>query len=97
EEAMKQQKAKAAAIYKVRSVPTFQNTIVVLEESGKLLEKVATVFFNLTSANTNAELEKISREIAPKLSLHNDDIFLNTELFKRVKQVHDNVSKEKLT
>ncbi len=97
EEAMKQQKAKVAAIYKVRSVPTFQNTIVALEESGKLLEKVVTVFFNLTSANTNTELEKISSEIAPKLSQHNDDIFLNDELFKRVKQVHDNVSKEKLT
>ncbi|WP_353132800.1 M3 family metallopeptidase, partial [Pseudopedobacter sp.] len=97
EEAMKQQKAKVAAIYKVRSVPTFQNTIVALEESGKLLEKVVTVFFNLTSANTNTELEKISSEIAPKLSQHNDDIFLNQELFKRVNQVHDNISKEKLT
>lgn len=97
EEAMKQQKAKVAAIYKVRSTPTFQNTIVALENSNTLLEKVATVFFNQTSANTNAQLEKISSEIAPKLAQHNDDIFLNPELFKRVKQVHDNVTKEKLT
>ncbi|WP_245546761.1 M3 family metallopeptidase [Pseudopedobacter saltans] len=97
EEAMKQQKAKVAAIYRVRSTPTFQNTIVALEDSGTLLDNVSTVFFNLTSANTNPELEKISTEIAPKLAQHRDDIFLNQELFTRVKQIHDNVAKEKLS
>lgn len=97
EAGMQQQKEKVAAIYTVRSTPTFQNTIVPLESSDLLLKKVVTVFFNLTSAHTNPQLEKISSEIAPKLAQHHDDILLNPELFSRVKQVHDNISKEKLT
>ncbi|WP_379661206.1 M3 family metallopeptidase [Pseudopedobacter beijingensis] len=97
EAGMQQQKEKVAAIYTVRSTPTFQNTIIPLESSDLLLKKVVTVFFNLTSAHTNPQLEKISSEIAPKLAQHHDDILLNPELFSRVKQVHENIAKEKLT
>lgn len=89
EEGIKQQAQNVSAIYKQRSVPTFENTIAALERSGELLDKVSTVFFNLTSANTSSELEKISQEIVPKLSKSSDDIFMNPLLFQRVKAVYD--------
>ena len=70
--------------------PTFINTIVAMEMSGELLGRVASVFFALTSANTNDEMEKIRAEIAPKLSAHSDKILLNPELFKRVEEIYKN-------
>ncbi|MCX2452989.1 M3 family metallopeptidase [Pedobacter sp. PLR] len=97
QEGMKQQQQAVAAIYKQRSVPTFVNTVVALEESGKLLSKVSTVFFNLSSANTSPELEKIAQQMAPELSKHSDDIYLNSELFKRVKTVYDKRASLKLS
>lgn len=96
QEGMKQQQQAVRAIYRQRSVPTFQNTIVALEESGKLLSKVSTVFFNLSSANTSPELEAISKQMAPELSKHSDDIYLNADLFKRVKAVYDKREELKL-
>ena len=66
---------------------TFENTIVALDETGKLLDKVANVFFNLSSSNTNEEIQKIQLEISPKLSAHEDKILLNEKLFKRVNKV----------
>ena len=79
-------------IYKIvtnKEVPTFANTIVALDKSGRDLAKVSGVFFNLTEANTNEEITKITGEIAPKLANHNDNIMLNAELFKRVKNFND--------
>ena len=69
--------------------PTFENTILAIELSGELLNRVATVFYALTSANTNDELEKIRAEIAPKLSAHNDKILLNPKLFKKVEKIYN--------
>ena len=69
--------------------PTFDNTILAMELSGELLNRVATVFYALTSANTNDEMEKIRGEIAPKLSAHNDKILLNPKLFKRVEEIYN--------
>ena len=66
---------------------TFENTIVALDETGKLLDKVANVFFNLSSSNTNEEIQKIQLEISPQLSAHEDKILLNEKLFKRVNKV----------
>ena len=68
--------------------PTFKNTIVAMEMSGQLLDRVATVFYALTSANTNEQMEKIRAEIAPKLSSHSDKILLNAKLFKRVESIY---------
>jgi len=68
--------------------PTFENTILAMELSGELLNRVATVFYALTSANTNDEMEKIRVEIAPKLSAHNDKILLNPKLFKKVEEIY---------
>lgn len=70
--------------------PTFKNTIVAMEMSGQLLDRVATVFYALISANTNEQMEKIRAEIAPKLSSHSDKILLNAKLFKRVESIYKN-------
>ena len=70
--------------------PTFENTVVALEESGRLLDRVQAAFFNLTAANTHEVLEKINTEIAPKLSAHSDQILLNGQLFDRIKNVYEN-------
>ena len=69
--------------------PTFENTILAIELSGELLNRVATVFYALTSANTNDEMEKIRVEIAPKLSAHSDKILLNPKLFKKVEEIYN--------
>ena len=69
--------------------PTFNNTIMAMETSGALLDRVSTVFFSLTSANTNVEMENIRSEMAPKLSAHSDQILLNGKLFHRVKTIYE--------
>lgn len=69
--------------------PDFENTIEALERSGTLLSRVNTVFNNLNSANTNDTLQAIAKELAPELSNHNDNIYLNEKLFARVKAVWD--------
>ncbi|MCL1068767.1 M3 family metallopeptidase [Shewanella olleyana] len=68
--------------------PTFENTIEAMEFSGALLTKVASVFYNLTGAHTNPEIQKISKEVSPMLSAASDDILLNDALFQRVKAVY---------
>lgn len=70
----------------------FENTIVALDNSGELLSKVASVFYNLTSSNTNEELQKLAQSLAPKMSEHSDNINLNEKLFSRIKKVYDDYS-----
>ena len=67
--------------------PTFSNTIEELERTGKLLSKVQRVFSNLSSSNTNPQLQELQRELSPMLSAHYDKIALNEDLFKRVDAV----------
>ncbi len=69
---------------------TFENTMVALDNSGKLLEKVSSVFFGLNGANTNTEMQDIAKKLSPLLSKHSDDINLNPILFNRIKAVYDN-------
>jgi len=69
--------------------PTFQNTLVALEKSGQLLDRVMSVFNAVTGANTNPELQKVRTIEAPKLSATQDAIYLNTKLFARIKAVYD--------
>ena len=68
---------------------TFENTIVALERTGKTLDKVADVFFNLLSSNTNDQMDSLVQEMSPKLSAHRDSILLNKDLFHRVKSVYE--------
>ncbi|MCF0206237.1 MAG: peptidase M3, partial [Bacteroidales bacterium] len=89
EEAMKMQKAEIDAIVNNSEAPTFANTIEALEESGSMLSRVESIFFNLAECVNSEEMENISEEILPKLSQHGDDISLNAKLFERVKAVYD--------
>ncbi|NND81872.1 MAG: dipeptidyl carboxypeptidase II, partial [Gammaproteobacteria bacterium] len=68
---------------------TFANTMVPLEKSGQLLNRVSIVFYALASADTNDTIESLRAELAPKMSAHFDNIFLNEKLFGRVKALHD--------
>lgn len=69
--------------------PTFENTIEALEFSGQQLDRISSVFFNLNSAETNEEIQKIAQEVSPLLSEFGNDITLNADLFARVKSVYD--------
>ncbi|GAB2187179.1 M3 family metallopeptidase [Roseibium sp. LAB1] len=71
------------------AAPTFENTIVALETSGKTLTKVARTFFNLTGAHTNDALQKIEREVAPKLAKHSSEMLLNPQLYSRIAALWD--------
>lgn len=87
--AMAQQKAQIAAIVANPDAPSFANTIEAFEFSGGLLTRVSDVFFNLRGSSSNDEIRKISKEVIPMLSAHQDDVFLNQAFFKRVKAVYD--------
>ena len=69
--------------------PTFENTIVALDNSGEVLDRVSGVFFALTEADTNDRLMELESKFAPMLSEHSDNIFLNQDLYKRVAAVHE--------
>jgi len=88
--AMAIQKGEIQRIIDNPEPPTFENTIVALEKSGRMLGRVSAVFFHLTGADTTDRLDEINTEISPKLSAHSDSIVLNPELFARVKAVYDN-------
>ena len=68
--------------------PSFSNTIEALDYCGELLDRVSSIFFNLNSAETNAEIQKIAQEISPLLSEYSNDIALNIDLFKRIEYIH---------
>lgn len=77
------------AITNTTVAPTFENTIEALDASGDLLSRISSIFFNLNSAETNDEIQRIAREVSPKLSQFGNDINLNESLFKRVKEVYE--------
>ncbi|WP_291584636.1 M3 family metallopeptidase [Bacteroides sp.] len=87
-EGIRQQAAEIDAIVNNPEAPTFANTILAYEKSGKLLDRVTTVFGNLRSAETNDDLQTLAQEMMPLLSEHSNNISLNEELFKRVKAVY---------
>jgi peptidyl-dipeptidase Dcp len=89
EEGIKQHDVQIATIVNNPEKPNFENTILAKEESGELLRKVSNVFFNLTEANTNKELQEIAKEVGPMISQHGDNINLNKKLFERVKVVYN--------
>lgn len=95
-EGIKEQQAEIDAIASSRETPTFANTIEALEKSGQLLARVNYIFMNQQAANTTDSINAIAEEIAPELSAHNDAMYLNDNLFNRVKAVYDNREKENL-
>jgi peptidyl-dipeptidase Dcp len=89
ERGMAEQKKEIAAITANPGPPTFANTVEALERTGVLLNKVAGVFNNMTSSNTNDALQEIDKQMAPRLAQHGDDIAMDAALFARVKSVYD--------
>ena len=89
EEGMKQHLAEIEKIANDPAAPTFDNTIVAMEKSGRMLDRTTSTFFNIISANTNPTLDKVQAAMAPELAAHQDAIFLNPKLFQRVKAVYD--------
>jgi peptidyl-dipeptidase Dcp len=77
------------AIASNNEVPTFRNTIEALDYAGEELDRISSIFFNLNSAETNDDIQKIAQEVSPLLSEFSNDITLNEALFKRVKAVYD--------
>ena len=89
QEAIAKAKAEIDAITANEEAPTFENTLEALEFAGETLSRVSSIFFNLNSAETNEEIQKIAQEVSPWLSEFSNDLTLNEELFKRVKAVYD--------
>ncbi|HEV2606661.1 MAG TPA: M3 family metallopeptidase [Xanthomonadaceae bacterium] len=89
EEGMRQQRKEMDAIANNKAPPTFDNTIVAMERSGRLLFRVQKVFFNLGQSNNNDTIDKIKADVTPKLSKHQDSIFLDSKLFARVQAIYD--------
>jgi len=86
-QAIQDARAEIDAITSNSKAPTFENTIEALEFSGQQLNRVSSVFFNLNSAETNEEIQKIAQEVSPLLSEFGNDITLNEQLFERIKAV----------
>ena len=82
-------KAEIDAIVTNNDKPTFQNTIEALDFSGYTLDRLSSIFFNLNSAETNDEIQKIAQEVSPLLSEFGNDITLNADLFAKVKAIYD--------
>jgi peptidyl-dipeptidase Dcp len=89
EELIKKTKEEIDAITSNSEAPTFENTIEALEYAGEQLDRVSSLFFNINSAETSAEIQKIAQEVSPLLSEFGNDITLNNALFLRIKSVYD--------
>ena len=87
DEAIRQRKAEIAAIDARKEAPSFADTIEALDRGGQLLEKVSSVFYSLSSADTNEQLQAIARQVSTKLAEMRDEEGLNDALFARVKAV----------
>ncbi len=97
EHALDVAKKEVDAIVKNPQKPTFENTIIALENAGDMLGRVLGVFYNINEANTSQELQKIAEDISPMLTRYSNDINMNPELFARVKEVYDNRDEIALT
>ncbi|WP_297984797.1 M3 family metallopeptidase [uncultured Chryseobacterium sp.] len=84
---MKVQLAEIKKIAENKDAPTFDNTVLALENSGEVLKRAQIVFFNLTGSNTNPTLQQVDEEFAPKFAAQEDQIFLNDKLYQRFKAV----------
>lgn len=89
EENIKAAKAEIDAIIKNQDTPTFENTIEALDFSGSTLDRLSSIFFNLNSAETSEEMQKLAQEVSPLLTEFSNDITLNEHLFKKIKAVYE--------
>ena len=95
-EGMRQEAAEMGAIANNKAAPTFDNTIVAMERSGRLLDRVQAAFGTLAGSYTNDTLQALQKELSPQLAAHNDAIRLNPKLYARIKALYDKRSKLKL-
>jgi len=93
EAGMREQLKEVEAVANNSEKPTFDNTIVGLERTGRLLDRAERTFSNLNACNTNPAMQKIEKEMAPKLSAHRDAIHLNGKLFTRIEELYNNREK----
>src|ERR1044072_8081593 len=93
EQGIVEEEKEAEAIANQKEKPTFENTIIAMEKMGQLLERAERIFSNFTGANTNPTLQKIEKEMAPKLSAHTDAIRLNGPLFARIEALYNDREK----
>ncbi len=91
-EGIGQHEKEIKAIAENEASPTFDNTILAFDTSGKLLTRITNVFFNLLEANTNDQMQKIAEKISPVLSTHQDNIYMNRKLFERIKSFMSKVN-----
>jgi peptidyl-dipeptidase Dcp len=89
EEAIAENRAEVEAIAQNPEAPTFDNTLGALDSAGELMNKVSGVFYTLTGAETNEEIQAIAKKVAPMRSNLRDDILMNPQLFERVKAVYE--------
>ncbi|MFE6994476.1 M3 family metallopeptidase [Microbacterium sp. NPDC057659] len=87
--AFREHLAEVQRITMVRSMPTFENTIEALERSGELLHRVAQAFYTVSSADATTEIQEIEERLAPLMSAHEDAIALDSALYWRISQLHD--------
>lgn len=97
QEAISEAKKEIDAIVDNQNEPDFDNTIAAMSYSGERLDRISSIFFNLNSAETNDELQKIAQEVSPMLSEFSNDVRLNKALFERVKSVYDKKDSLNLT
>jgi oligopeptidase A len=97
EEAIEIARKEIEEIINSTETPTFENTIEALDFSGETLDRLSSVFFNLNSAETNDEIQKIAQDVSPLLTAFSNDITLNEDLFKKVKSVYDQKDQLNLT
>jgi peptidyl-dipeptidase Dcp len=90
--AIKLAESEIDAIVENREKPTFENTVVALELTGKKLKRISSVFFNLEEAETNDTLQAIAQEVSPLLAKFSNDLYLNENLFAKIKEVKENSS-----
>ena len=88
-EGIAQHNAEIDSIIQNQASPDFENTILALDKSGKLLTRVSKVFYNLNEAETNKQLQSLARQLSPIMSKHQDDISLNEMLFSKIKAVYE--------
>ena len=88
EAAMQMHKAEVEAIVNNPEEPTFENTILALDNAGAKLNDVANTFFLISAADTNPKMQKVESEVSPLLASHSDEIMMNSALFQRVKKVY---------
>lgn len=88
-EGIAQTRSEIDAIVANPETPTFENTVVALEFAGQTLDRITSIFFNLNSAETSDQMQKIAQEVSPMLTELSNDITLNTALFERIKTVYN--------